>query len=89
MLADLEDRKEEIKESSDPQGLVTEFVDSAISVYTYEQIMIFANNNELWERTDDFGAGDIQGMITGAIFSYLSETADAWLFYNIEEQEEA
>tara|TARA_R100000353_G_scaffold12135_2_gene12615 strand:+ start:3928 stop:4332 length:405 start_codon:yes stop_codon:yes gene_type:complete len=85
LIAELEDKKEEILEHAYPQDLVSEYVDSNISVYTYDQIMIFANNNELWHRTDEFGADDINQQIVGAIYSYLTEQADAWLF----EQEQA
>jgi hypothetical protein len=86
LLAELEDNKEEILESTYPEDLVSEYVDSNISVYTYDQIMIFANNNDLWHRTDDFGADDINQQIVGAIYSYLAEEADAWLFNKQEEQ---
>jgi hypothetical protein len=86
LLAELEDNKEEILESAYPEDLVSEYVDSNISVYTYDQIMIFANNNDLWHRTDEFGADDINQQIVGAIYSYLAEEADAWLFNKQEEQ---
>jgi hypothetical protein len=86
LLAELEDNKEEILEHEYPQDLVSEYVDSNISVYTYDQIMIFANNNDLWHRTDEFGADDINQQIVGAIYSYLAEEADAWLFNKQEEQ---
>jgi hypothetical protein len=86
LLAELEDNKEEILEHQYPEDLVSEYVDSNISVYTYDQIMIFANNNDLWHRTDEFGADDINQQIVGAIYSYLAEEADAWLFNKQEEQ---
>jgi len=86
LLSELEDNKEEILESAYPEDLVSEYVDSNISVYTYDQIMIFANNNDLWHRTDEFGADDINQQIVGAIYSYLAEEADAWLFNKQEEQ---
>jgi hypothetical protein len=86
LLAELEDNKEEILEHQYPEDLVSEYVDSNISVYTYDQIMIFANNNDLWHRADEFGADDINQQIVGAIYSYLAEEADAWLFNKQEEQ---
>ena len=86
LLDELEDNKEEILEHEYPQDLVSEYVDSNISVYTYDQIMIFANNNDLWHRTDEFGADDINQKIVGAIYSYLAEEADVWLFNKQEEQ---
>lgn len=86
LLAELEDNKEEILEHQYPEDLVSEYVDSNISVYTYDQIMIFANNNDLWHRTDEFGADDINQQIVGAIYSYLAEEADAWLFNKQQEQ---
>tara|TARA_A100000171_G_C2096466_1_gene127351 strand:- start:638 stop:1021 length:384 start_codon:yes stop_codon:yes gene_type:complete len=86
LLSELEDNKEEILEHEYPQDLVSEYVDSNISVYTYDQIMIFANNNDLWHRTDEFGADDINQQIVGAIYSYLAEEADVWLFNKQEEQ---
>ena len=84
LIAELEDNKEEILEHEYPQDLVSEYVDSNISVYTYEQIMIYANNhNDLAIYDND--CGNFQDAVVSAIYSYLAEQADAWLF----EQEQA
>ena len=84
LLSELEDNKEEILEHEYPQDLVSEYVDSNISVYTYDQIMIFANNyNDLDLDSND--CDDFQDAVVSAIYSYLAEQADAWLF----EQEQA
>lgn len=84
LIAELEDNKEEILEHEYPQDLVSEYVDSNISVYTYDQIMIFANNyNDLDLDSND--CDDFQDAVVSAIYSYLAEQADAWLF----EQEQA
>jgi hypothetical protein len=88
LISELEDHKEEILEHEHPQDLISEYVDSNISVYTYDQIMIFANNNDLWHRVDEFGADDINQQIVGAIYSYLAEEADAWLFNQEQAREE-
>ena len=88
LISELEDHKEEILEHEHPQDLISEYVDSNISVYTYDQIMIFANNNDLWHRIDEFGADDINQQIVGAIYSYLAEEADAWLFNQEQATEE-
>ena len=90
LIAELEDNKEEILEYEYPQDLVSQYVDSSVSVYTYDQIMIFANNgNDLWHRTDDYGGDDINQQIVGAIYCYLAEQADAWLFEQEQAKEEA
>jgi len=84
LIAELEGNKEEILEHEYPQDLVSEYVDSNISVYTYEQIMIYANNyNDL--DLDGNDCDDFQDAVVSAIYSYLAEQADAWLF----EQEQA
>jgi len=84
LIAELEGNKEEILEHEYPQDLVSEYVDSNISVYTYDQIMIFANNyNDL--DLDNNDCDDFQDAVVSAIYSYLAEQADAWLF----EQEQA
>jgi len=88
LISELEDNKEEILEHKHPQDLISEYVDSNISVYTYEQIMIFANNNDLWHRIDEFGADDINQQIVSAIYSYLAEEADVWLFNQEQATEE-
>tara|TARA_B100001094_G_C18143623_1_gene779350 strand:+ start:278 stop:697 length:420 start_codon:yes stop_codon:yes gene_type:complete len=86
LIAELEGNKEEILEHEYPQDLVSEYVDSNISVYTYEQIMIYANNhNALRFNMYDNDCGNFQDAIVSAIYSYLAEQADAWLF----EQEQA
>jgi len=79
LIAELEDHKEEIIEHEYPQDLVSEYVDSNISVYTYDQIMIFANNyNDL--DLDNNDCDEFQDAVVSAIYSYLAEQADAWLF---------
>ena len=88
LISDLENNKEEILEDEHPQDLISVYVDCSISVYTYDQIMIFANNNDLWHRIDEFGADDINQQIVGAIYSYLAEEADAWLFNQEQATEE-
>ena len=88
LIAELEDNKEEILEHKYPQDLVSEYVDSNVSVYTYEQIMIYANNyNELDLYDND--CDDFQDAVVSAIYSYLSEQADAWLFDQEQAKEEA
>tara|TARA_B100000963_G_C22555250_1_gene638747 strand:+ start:371 stop:754 length:384 start_codon:yes stop_codon:yes gene_type:complete len=84
LIAELEDNKEEILEHKYPQDLVSEYVDSNISVYTYDQIMIYANNHPALAIYDN-DCGNFQDAIVSAIYSYLAEQADAWLF----EQEQA
>src|SRR6056300_474032 len=88
LISDLENNKEEILEDEHPQDLISVYVDCSISVYTYDQIMIFANNSDLWHRVDEFGADDINQQIVGAIYSYLAEEADAWLFNQEQATEE-
>ena len=88
LIAELEGNKEEILEHEYPQDLVSEYIDSNISVYTYDQIMIFANNyNDLDLDSND--CDDFQDAVVSAIYSYLSEQADAWLFDQKQAKEEA
>jgi len=44
LIEELETNKEYILEDEHPEDLVSEYVDSNISVYTYDQYMIYANN---------------------------------------------
>ena len=74
----LEDHKEEILETGG--DYLHEFVDSSISVYTYDQIMIFANNSaDLWHLEDEFDAKDINQYIVNVIYQHLSGVAHEWL----------
>lgn len=88
LLAELEDNKEEILEDSYPEDRISEYVDSSISVYTYDQLMIYANNHT---DLDLYGndSGNFQDAIVSAIYSYLAEKADAWLFEQEQTKEEA
>ena len=74
----LEDHKEEILETGG--DYLHEFVDSSISVYTYDQIMIFANNSaDLWHLEDEFDAKDVNQYIVNIIYQHLSGVAHEWL----------
>jgi len=78
LIEDLEDHKKEILESDG--DYLHEFVDSSISVYTYDQIMIFANNNaDLWHLEDEFDAKDVNQYIVNVIYQHLSGVAHEWL----------
>jgi hypothetical protein len=85
LLTELEDNKEEILEHQYPEDLVSEYVDSNISVYTYDQLMIYANNHNDLDLYDN-DSGNFQDAIVSAIYYYLAEEADAWLFNKQEEQ---
>ena len=85
LLAELEDNKEEILEHQYPEDLVSEYVESNISVYTYDQLMIYANNHNDLDLYDN-DSGNFQDAIVLAIYYYLAEEADAWLFNKQEEQ---
>ena len=80
LIEELEDNQEEILESNGDN--LHEYVDSNISVYTYDQIMIYANNSELW------GNDIIREQIVTAIFEKLSDVAHQWLYQKQEELEE-
>lgn len=88
LISDLEDVKKEILEDAYPEDRISEYVDSSISVYTYDQLMIYANN-----YTDlDIGITDIedmQGAIVYAIYEYLNAEANTWLYEQQEKQEVA
>ena len=79
LIQELENNKEYILEDEYPEDLVSEYVDSNISVYTYDQYMIYANN---YADLDIEGTDikDMQGAIVYAIYEYLSSEAHAWLF---------
>jgi hypothetical protein len=78
LISDLEDVKKEILEDAYPEDRISEYVDSSISVYTYDQYMIYANN---YTDLDIEGTDieDIQGAIVYAIYEYLSSEAHSWL----------
>ena len=78
LIEDLEDHKKEILETDG--DYLHEFVDNSISVYTYDQIMIFANNSaDLWHLEDEFGAKDVNQYIVNVIYQHLSGVANEWL----------
>lgn len=82
LIAELEDNKKEILESKGEY--LHEFVDGSISVYTYEQIMIYANNSELWHMSSGLGGETVQEQIVGVIYEHLSGVA--WEWYNKQEE---
>ena len=82
LIAELEDNKKEILESKGEY--LHEFVDGRISVYTYEQIMIYANNSELWHMSSGLGGETVQEQIVGVIYEHLSGVA--WEWYNKQEE---
>lgn len=88
LIQELENNKEYILEDEYPEDLVSEYVDSNISVYTYDQYMIYANN---YTDLDIEGTDieDMQGAIVYAIYEYLSSEAHAWLNEQKEKQEVA
>jgi len=88
LIQELENNKEYILEDGYPEDLVSEYVDSSISVYTYDQYMIYANN---YTDLDIEGTDieDMQGAIVYAIYEYLSSEAHAWLYEQKEKQEVA
>lgn len=88
LIQELENNKEYILEDGYPEDLVSEYVDSSISVYTYDQLMIYANN---YTDLDIEGTDieDMQGAIVYAIYEYLSSEAHAWLYEQKERQEVA
>jgi len=88
LIQELENNKEYILEDEHPEDLVSEYVDSNISVYTYDQYMIYANN---YTDLDIEGADieDMQGAIVYAIYEYLSAEANTWLYEQQEKQKVA
>lgn len=81
LIEELEDNKEEILESKGEY--LHEYVDSNISVYTYDQIMIYANNSELWYESSNLNGETVQQQIVGVIYEHLSGVA--WEWYNQQE----
>tara|TARA_R100000808_G_C2094191_1_gene113462 strand:- start:248 stop:556 length:309 start_codon:yes stop_codon:yes gene_type:complete len=82
LIADLEDNKEEILESEG--DYLHEYVDGNISVYTYDQIRIYADNKELWSMTSGLGGETVQQQIVGVIYEHLSGVA--WEWYNKQKE---
>jgi len=78
LISELEDNKEEILEGDGEQN-IHEYVDSNISVYTYDQIMIYANNSDLWYMSSGLGGETIQEQIVDVIYEHLSGVAHQWL----------
>ena len=77
VIKDLEDNKEEILENDGDN--LHEIVDSNISVYTYDQIMIYANNSELWYESSNLNGETVQQQIVGVIYEHLLGVAHQWL----------
>tara|TARA_X000001388_G_C2154459_1_gene93706 strand:+ start:156 stop:476 length:321 start_codon:yes stop_codon:yes gene_type:complete len=86
LIEELEDNQEEILEHDGDN--LHEIVDSNISVYTYDQIMIYANNNKLWGVNPEMGGETIQEQIVSIIFEHLSGVAHQWLYQKQKELEE-
>ena len=86
VIKDLEDNKEEILENNGDN--LHEIVDSNISVYTYDQIMIYANNSELGHMESGLGGTTIQEQIVDVIYEHLSGVAYNWLHQKQQELEE-
>tara|TARA_A100001391_G_C4854042_1_gene220558 strand:+ start:243 stop:551 length:309 start_codon:yes stop_codon:yes gene_type:complete len=82
LIADLEDNKKEILESKG--DYLHEYVDGNISVYTYDQIMIYANNSELWSMTSGLDGETVQEQIVDVIYEHLSGVA--WEWYNKQQK---
>lgn len=79
LIAELEDNKKEILESERMEDYLHEYVDSNISPYTYVQIMIYANNLELWHMSSGLGGETVQEQIVDVIYEHLSDVAHQWL----------
>ena len=86
LIEELEDNQEEILENNGDN--LHEYVDSKISLFTYNQIMIYANNSELWHMTSSLGGETIQEQIVDVIYEHLSGVAHQWLYQKQEELEE-
>ena len=86
LIEDLEDNKEEILESNG--DYLNDYVDGSISVYTYDQIMIYAYNSDLWYMESTLGGTTIQQQIVEVIFEHLSGVAHNWLHEKQQELEE-
>jgi len=84
LIACLEDEKESILENDG--DFLHEYVDSSLSVYTYDQIMIFAHNSDLWSMADGLGGETVQEQIVGVIYEHLSGVAYTWLHEKQEEE---
>ena len=82
LIAELEDNKEEILESKG--DYLHEYIDGNISVYTYDQIRIYADNNELWFMTSGLGGETVQEQIVDVIYEHLSGVA--WEWYNKQQE---
>ena len=86
LIEDLEDNKEEILENDGDN--LHGYVDSNISVYTYDQIMIYANNSDLWHMSSGLGGETIQEQILDVIYEHLCGVAYDWLHKQQEELKE-
>ena len=84
LIEELEDNKTEILESKG--DYLHEYVDGSISVYTYDQIRIYADNNELWHMSSGLGGETVQQQIVEVIYEHLSGVA--WEWYNQQEEAE-
>jgi hypothetical protein len=86
LIEELEDNQAGILENNGDN--IHEIVDSNISPYTYDQIMIYAKNSELWHMTSGLGGETIQKQIVDVIYEHLSGVAHQWLYQKQEELKE-
>ena len=84
LIEELEDNKESILEVNGEY--LHEYVDSNISVYTYDQAMIYANNSELWWMSSGMGSETVQAQIVDVIYEHLCNVA--WTWFNEQEKAE-
>ena len=87
LIEELEDNKESILELPYSQNHhLQEYVDSNMSVYTYDQAMIYANNSELWSMSSGMGSETVEGQIVDVIYEHLCEVA--WTWFNEQKKGE-
>ena len=92
LIAELNDRKDEILEHRYPEDLLCEIVDSSIPVYYSQLVELLADNHDL-AYVDDQGLIDTKDInvfkiIQTSAYEQLSQIAYGWLEENRTEEDD-
>lgn len=87
----LEDRRDELKESSDDSDILHEEVDGAIPVYTSDLMELAADKPELASAEPDIWAFDgshtAVNAVAGNLYELLIQEAEEWYQENVTKEQ--
>lgn len=88
LMETLEENKKDILSHNDPDGVVGEYIDGVMPIYTSDILELAKNDLWLGVDTPDFlaygGEKNAIGCIGGLVYQELSEKANDWLNKHIK-----